>query len=267
MQLLVSVRSADEVEPAIAGGADIIDAKEPANGSLGAVSPATLARVAARVPAIQELSIALGDVRSVEEVITLIDRLELPPRTASTYLKLGFAGVESQDRVRMVLGTAVQRARRHRFPVTIVAVAYADAERAAALAAEVILDSAAASGAGGVLIDTHIKDGSRLLNWRSPGSLAAWVSAARASGLLVGAAGALRPDDVDLVAMADPDVIGFRGAACDEGRLSRVSAERVALLRRCLDAASRVPAAVLPISQTLGETRDPEAYPSLPDPR
>ena len=78
MQLLVSVRSASEVEPALAGGADIIDAKEPANGSLGAVSPATLSRVASRVPAFQELSIALGDVMSIAEVISSIDGVELP---------------------------------------------------------------------------------------------------------------------------------------------------------------------------------------------
>ena len=50
MQLLVSVRSAAEVGPALSGGADIIDAKEPDRGSLGAVSPATLAEILARVP-------------------------------------------------------------------------------------------------------------------------------------------------------------------------------------------------------------------------
>jgi uncharacterized protein (UPF0264 family) len=120
MQLLVSVRSADEVEAALAGGADIIDAKEPANGSLGAVSPATLAKVASRIPAVQELSIALGDVRTVAEVITSIDRLELPPRTAPTYLKLGFAGVESPDTVGQLLCTAVERASHHRSRLTIV---------------------------------------------------------------------------------------------------------------------------------------------------
>jgi uncharacterized protein (UPF0264 family) len=239
MQLLVSVRSADEVEAALRGGADIIDAKEPANGSLGAVSPATLARVVSRVPAIQELSIALGDVHAVAEVITSIDRLELPPRTAHTYLKLGFAGVESPDTVRQLLCTAVETASHHRSPITIIAVAYADAERATALPAETIVRSAAAAGAGGVLIDTHSKDGGRLLDWRSPARLAAWVSLSRASGLLVGVAGSLGPEDVGAVAITDPDVIGFRGAACDAGRLSQVSAERVALLRRCIDAASR----------------------------
>jgi uncharacterized protein (UPF0264 family) len=241
MQLLVSVRSADEVEPALAGGADIIDAKEPANGSLGAVSPATLAKVASRVPAIQELSIALGDVRSIAEVITSIDGVELPSRSAPTYLKLGFAGVESPESVRQLLATAVARARRHQVPVTIIAVAYADAERAAALPPEVILGSAVAAGAGGVLIDTHLKEGTRLLDWMTPEGLAAWVSLAHASGLLAGVAGALGREDVGAVAVAEPDLIGFRGAACDAGRLGRVSAERVALLRRCIDAAERNP--------------------------
>ena len=89
------------------------------------------------------------------------------------------------------------------------------------------------------MIDTHLKDGTRLLDWRTPESLAAWVPKARAAGLMVGLAGALRPDDVAGLAMADPDVIGFRGAACHAGRLGAVSSERVALLRSCIDAASR----------------------------
>jgi (5-formylfuran-3-yl)methyl phosphate synthase len=241
MQLLVSVRSADEVGPALAGGADIIDAKEPANGSLGSVSPATFAEVAANVPNEQELSVALGDVGSVAEVIALADGLRLPSRAGTTYLKLGFAGLKSPARVRELLGAAAGAAARHRSRVTIIAVAYADAERAAALPAEVILRTAEDVGAGGIMMDTHLKDGLRLLDWRSPESLAAWVSKAREAGLMVGLAGALRADDVAVLAKADPDVIGFRGAACDAGRLGQVSTERVAVLRRCVDAAIGTP--------------------------
>jgi (5-formylfuran-3-yl)methyl phosphate synthase len=259
MQLLVSVRSAGEVAPALTGGADIIDAKEPANGSLGSVSAATLAEVASRVPRNQELSVALGDVSSVAEVITLIDGLRLPSRNATTYLKLGFAGLRSVERVRELLGTATGAAARHRSPLAIIAVGYADAERAAALPAEEILRTAKEVGAGGILMDTHLKDGIRLLDWRTSEKLAAWVSTAREAGLMVGLAGALRADDVAILAKADPDVIGFRGAACDAGRLGQVSMERVALLRRCVDDASRISRAVLPISPTLGETRDFEA--------
>jgi hypothetical protein len=46
---------------------------------------------------------------------------------------------------------------------------------------------------------------------------------------------------VAVLAKADPDVIGFRGAACDAGRLGQVSTERVAVLRRCVDAAIGTP--------------------------
>ena len=42
MRLLVSVRSAAEARAALSGGADIIDAKEPSLGSLGAVGPLAL---------------------------------------------------------------------------------------------------------------------------------------------------------------------------------------------------------------------------------
>jgi uncharacterized protein (UPF0264 family) len=240
MRLLVSVRSAEEVEPALCGGADIIDAKEPGNGSLGSVSPATLAEVASRVPRNQELSVALGDVSSVAEVTALVDGLRLPSRSATTYLKLGFAGLRSPETVRELLGTAVGAAARHRSRLAIIAVAYADAGRAAALPAEVILRTAEVLGAGGVLMDTHLKDGTRLLDWRTLESLAAWVSSARESRLMVGLAGALRPDDVAVLTKIDADVIGFRGAACDAGRLGQVSIERVAVLRRCVDAANGI---------------------------
>jgi uncharacterized protein (UPF0264 family) len=252
MRLLVSVRSADEVEPALAGGADIIDAKEPANGSLGAVSAATLKEVFSRVAPTQDLSVALGDVMSVSQVVAMIDGLRLPLRTAPTYLKLGFAGVKSPDTVRDLLRAAVGSAGRHQSAVTIVAVAYADSERAAALPAEIILNSAAAAGVGGVLIDTHIKDGTRLLDWRTRDTLGSWVALARASGLMVGVAGSLRAEDTAAMALAGPDVIGFRGAACDAGRLGRVSMDRVLVLRRCVDA----------VSPGLGERSSHNAEPS-----
>src|SRR5256885_16611977 len=47
--LLVSVRSAGEAEAAIAGGADLIDVKEPAYGSLGRAKDETIAAGGGRV--------------------------------------------------------------------------------------------------------------------------------------------------------------------------------------------------------------------------
>ena len=55
MRLLVSVVSAEEARRAVAGGADIVDVKDPREGALGAPAPAVLE---APVPAHQ----AHGDV-------------------------------------------------------------------------------------------------------------------------------------------------------------------------------------------------------------
>jgi hypothetical protein len=42
--------------------------------------------------------------------------------------------------------------------------------------------SAAAAGAGGALIDTHSKDGGRLLDWRTPARLGIAGSRIRSTG-------------------------------------------------------------------------------------
>jgi uncharacterized protein (UPF0264 family) len=234
MQLLVSVRSAVEVDPALAGGADIIDAKEPARGSLGAVSAPVLRRILARVPPHRPVSVALGDLTDPAAVGALIAALPLSPRPASTYLKLGFAGVRSPDRIGSLIGAAVLASRSSPVLPGIVAVAYADAERAETLPPALVARLARLAGAEGVLLDTHTKDGLGLLEWFDPIALGAWVSRARRDGLLTALAGALGLADFPCVRQALPDVVGVRGAACDGGRNGGVTADRVRLLHRGL---------------------------------
>src|SRR5512136_2742019 len=61
MQLLISVVNAAEVPDALLGGADIVDIKNPAEGSLGAPVPATIRAVRTCVPRPQRISVAIGD--------------------------------------------------------------------------------------------------------------------------------------------------------------------------------------------------------------
>jgi (5-formylfuran-3-yl)methyl phosphate synthase len=235
MQLLVSVRSAAEVGPALSGGADIIDAKEPARGSLGPVSARTLGEIVAEVPPECPFSVALGDLASPEEVFTAIASLELPVRPGPTYLKLGFARVRSPEIVTGILATAVATVAETGSTALVVAVAYADADRAETLAPELVPGSAYRAGAAGVLLDTHTKDGIGLLGWLAPHALASWVASARREGLLTALAGALTLENVDAVSAAGADVVGVRGAACEGGRGGHVTAKRVRVLRHRLD--------------------------------
>src|SRR5256886_15471281 len=63
MRLLVSVRGPVEARAALAGGADVIDAKDPARGALGAVSAERLAAIRRTGGAVRPVSAALGDAR------------------------------------------------------------------------------------------------------------------------------------------------------------------------------------------------------------
>jgi len=189
----------------------------------------------AGVPPECPFSIALGDLATPEEVLTAIASLELPVRPAPTYLKLGFAGVRSPGIVTRLLTTAVATVAETGSAALVVAVAYADADRAETLAPELVTGSAHRAGAAGVLLDTHTKDGIGLLGWLAPHALASWVASTRREGLLTALAGALTLDNVDAVSAAGPEVVGVRGAACEGGRGGQVAANRVRALRQRLD--------------------------------
>jgi uncharacterized protein (UPF0264 family) len=239
LQLLVSVRSADEVEQALAGGAGIIDAKEPDRGPLGAVDRNVLNRILQRVPDDCGVSVALGDVTRPEEVLAAVHGLELPERASPMYLKLGFAGVRSPNQIRLLLETAASVTSGMAASPRIVAVAYADSERARTVPPALIPPLAEAADAAGVLLDTYGKDGRGLLEWLPSGPLAHWVAVARQAGLLAALAGGLRPRDLALVGRAQPEVVGVRGAVCSGGRRGRVSEDRVRQFRLALEWAVR----------------------------
>jgi uncharacterized protein (UPF0264 family) len=231
MPLLVSVRSADEVPAALAGGADIIDAKEPARGPLGAVEQEVLSAIGARTPGSVPLSVALGDCTNEAEVRAAVEAARLPERSAPVYLKLGFSGVNSVPRIAELLEAAVDTAAIGLSAPGIVAVAYADHQAAGTVPPRDVLRAAMATGAGGLLVDTWLKDGRGLLDHISLERLAALAASARAARLVIAMAGSLDSDTISRVAEV-ADVVGVRGAACRDGRLGRVDANRVAELRR-----------------------------------
>lgn len=260
MELLVSVRSAAEVEPALVGGADIIDAKEPDNGSLGSVSPEVLTEIVARVPGHVRLSIALGDHAMPDEVRSAVTSLQLSRRAAPSYLKLGFAGVRSEERIERLIATAVAACSDNPAAPRMVAVAYADANRAGTASPDAISRLAARAGATGILLDTHIKDEKSLPSWIQPPALQRWVAGARSAGLITALAGGLGLADLDWLFPANPDVVGVRGAACDGGRRGQVNRMRVRALRLRLQTASAsIQGPDLLRSQMVRETRDPGA--------
>jgi uncharacterized protein (UPF0264 family) len=233
MRLLVSVRSAAEVGAAVAGGADIVDAKEPAAGSLGAVSGRVLREIALSVPAGMPLSIALGEPKDMAALEAAMAALQaLTPRPSRAYVKIGLSS--AGDGAEALLSALVELASRTPIRPSVVAVAYADYVAAGVPAPGTVARLAGAAGADGVLLDTWGKDGGDLFRHLAEPALHAWIEQVRAAGLLVALAGSLSIKGVRAVAELPADIVGVRGAACVGGRTGVVSEGRVTELKAAL---------------------------------
>ena len=233
MRLLVSVRSAGEVAPAVAGGADIVDAKEPTAGSLGPVSGRVLREIARCVPAGVPFSIALGEPKNLAALEAAMTALHgLDPTPSPVYVKVGLSA--AGDGASALLAALVGLSTRMAVRPSVIAVAYADYTAAGVPAPETVARMAAATGADGVLLDTWAKDGGDLFHHVAEPALRGWIEQTRAAGLLVALAGSLSIAGVRAVADLPADIVGVRGAACIGGRAGAVSEGLVAELKAAL---------------------------------
>ena len=229
MRLLVSVTDAAEAQLAVAGGVDVVDVKNPAEGSLGAPAPGVIAAVAAVLPADVPLSAAVGDLPSLPGTAALAALGAACSGAAS--VKIGLWGTSTRDEA-----VAVLRAARKAVDgdAEVVAVAYADAARVPGrpLPPRELVAAAREAGVAGCLLDTAIKDGRGLLAWLAVDALAELAAEAHAAGLQMALAGALRADDLPEIRATGADVVGVRSAACRNGeRTAPLDPSRIARLR------------------------------------
>jgi uncharacterized protein (UPF0264 family) len=242
MKLLVSVLDAAEASEAAAAGAAIADVKNPAEGSLGAPSPAVIAGVRAAVGAEVPVSAAIGDMPNLPGTAALAALGAA--RSGAAFVKVGLWGVSTEPDA-VALLRAIQAGVAGVPGTVVVAAAYADARRVAhaPLAPELLPRVAHAAGVGACLLDTAVKDGRGLLEWLSPDALAAIVAEAHAAGLQTALAGALRAEDLPAVRATGADIAGVRSAACRGGRRSApLDAARVrALVAACAATPARAP--------------------------
>jgi uncharacterized protein (UPF0264 family) len=236
MRLLVSVRNADEASAALEGGADIIDAKEPSSGALGAVALPALRGIVATVGDARLVTAALGDAVHERQIAQTAHAYA---RGGARLVKVGFSGVSSRPRVAALVAAAGDGAGAH---AGVIATAYADAGLVGSLDPFAIVDAAATAGAAGVLLDTAVKQGPGLRELMPLPLLRSWVTIAREARLLVAVAGKLTADDLRHVNDARPDIVGVRGAACHSGRTGRIASENVRDLARVLLGLTVLPA-------------------------
>ena len=229
-QLLVSVQSAAEVEAALAGGAGLIDIKDPRKEALGRAADEVMAEVIAAVAGRRPISAALGELRQAvgRPLPAVLGQLD--------YIKWGLSGYRGHELAwQMEMSAELERLRHVRPECRFVAAAYADWQRASAPKPADVAGHACDNAAGALLVDTWQKDGTTLLDWLDVEAIGRIIERCRSAGVQVALAGSLGQAQIQQLRPARPDWFAVRGAACQGGRrLATIRADRVRALVECL---------------------------------
>jgi hypothetical protein len=213
MKVLISPISLDEAQSVFDGGADIIDIKNVAEGSLGASFPWIIRSVAEKFrdePI--TLSATLGDLPYKPGTASLAAMGAI--HAGARYIKAGLYGTKDHGEALDVMRAVVRTCREADPSLIAVAAGYADYRRFGGLDPLTIVRAAKDSGADLAMLDTAIKDGSSLFDALSEAEIGAFVAAAHAAGLKVALAGSVKASHLELLRRLGTDVVGIRGAVC-----------------------------------------------------
>ena len=233
MKLLISIVNAHEAVEAVIGGTDILDIKNPLEGSLGANFPHVIQSIRNETSEGVPVSVAIGDAPYKPGTMALA---ALGAACCNVdYIKVGLYGTQTPEQG-VDLVRAVCRAVRDKSPATrIIAAAYADGPANGAMAAADAPGVAAAAGADGCMIDTLGKSSSNLFTCMGDKALADFIGHCRDRHLISALAGSLKAEDIPRIAALGPDIAGFRGAACGGDRVKgKLTADQVARLKRLI---------------------------------
>jgi hypothetical protein len=237
--LLVSVRSAAEALAALAGGADVIDVKEPNQGSLGAADDETISAIVRAVKGRAPLSAAMGelidwiDSPNGDSIRRLVDGVSL--------FKLGLARCATlhdwQARWSHTIETMTSTSPNRNSQA--VAVVYADWQAAQSPAPQDVLDAAIRARCPALLVDTWDKSSGALFDHWAADELQRFITQVRSRDIAVVLAGSLIGPSISTAARLAPDLVAVRTAACDAGRSGTVSQKKVRELKNAIITATQ----------------------------
>jgi uncharacterized protein (UPF0264 family) len=215
LKLLVSVVDTKEAEEAVSGGADILDLKNPEEGSLGAAHQKLIDEVCHRYGNHLAVSAAIGDFPHLPNTASLaaLSAAEM----GADYIKVGLLGSKSEDKALEML-TSIQGAltwREHK--VKLIAACYADYHEAGTLDPLTLPRLADTAGFAGCMIDTLDKNGKCLFDYMKKDDIRFFIEKCRKYKLLCALAGSLKRCHLQLLKELKPDIIGVRGAVCRNG--------------------------------------------------
>jgi uncharacterized protein (UPF0264 family) len=233
--LLVSVRNAAEARAALAGGADVIDIKEPDRGSLGAANNETISEIVRAVGGRALVSVAIGELAELHQFQNGGSGHSVPEGVSLFKLGLANCGAihDWQSRWQEVITAVIAQASTEE--PQPVAVVYADWRAAQAPPPSDVLDLAIQNECSALLIDTWDKSAGSLFDHWSTDELETFLAEVRLHSIAVVLAGSLIDKSITQAARLAPDLVAVRTAACDGGRRGTVSENKVRELKSAIE--------------------------------
>ncbi len=219
---LASVTSSEEALVALAGGADMIDAKDPSLGAYGALPMPVVQAIrhvtSARIP----VSATIGD-GTREQLLAAAQAMAR--QTGCTFIKVALT--RDHDVAALIADLGALNLGQTRLVGMLLADQDPDWSMIAAMAK---------AGFVGAMLDTADKSAGALLDVCDAAALSHFITTTRQAGLFAGVAGSLRLSHVADLVRLKPNVIGFRGALCvGANRTQQLSRGAVAAVRRQMD--------------------------------
>jgi uncharacterized protein (UPF0264 family) len=212
LKLLISPMNQQEALEAIAGGADIIDVKNPLEGALGANYPWVIRGIKEITPKNLEVSCTLGEVGNFPGSVSLASFGAAS--LGVDYIKVGLHGIKTPDEAVFLLRNVGRAAKECNPKIKVAVAGYADAEKIGAIGPLLIPEIAYEAQAEVAMIDTSVKNGKNLFDYLSTEALEKFVASAHSFRLEAALAGSLRKKDLPRVYSLGADIAGLRGAAC-----------------------------------------------------
>ena len=213
MKVLISIRSFEELLPAIEGGANIIDLKNPSEGSLGASYPWLIKKIR-NYGEDFTLSVAIGDMPNLPGTASLA--ASGAATCGADIIKIGLLGPKSFEDGVKLLKSVVKAVKTVDQNILVVGAGYADFKLFKGINSMDIPAICNSAGADVAMLDTYTKDGRKLFNFIDSEKLRKFVNKAHKYNLIVALAGSLGSEDMKKLYDLGSDIIGFRGAVCSE---------------------------------------------------
>ena len=215
MLLLISPINHEEAIESIEGGADIVDVKNPKEGSLGANFPWVIKDIRELTPEDKLVSATVGDVPYKPGTVSLAAMGALV--SGADYIKVGLYGPKDYDEGLEVMKNVVKSVKDIKPDAIVVAAGYADAHRVGAVSPWDIPKIDRDAGADLAMLDTAVKDGKTLFDYLDIDDLQKFTDEGHEYGLKVALAGSVKKDQLKPLNDIGCDVVGLRGAACVGG--------------------------------------------------